>query len=109
MRDRINFRTIAIHMHAESTQPSKEEVVSVMREELVGALEARGLTVINRNDGGMRVVRPGVGLLAEVLTFTAGRPYWSWGAPVDGDTAAEAADRINTVVSVPPGVTRNSA
>lgn len=81
-----------------------------MREELVGALEARGLTVTVRSDGGLRVVRPGVGLLAEELAFTDGRPYWSWGQPVtDADSAAEAANRINTVVSVPPGIFRTSA
>lgn len=79
-----------------------------MREELVGALEARGLTVTVRSDGGLRVVRPGVGLLAEELAFTDGRPYWSWGKPVDGDAPGEVADRINAVVSVPPGVVRNS-
>lgn len=80
-----------------------------MREELVGALEERGLTVTVRDNGGLRVVRPGAGLLAEELTFTNGRPYWSWGAPIDGDAVSKVADRINTVVSVPPGIVRTSA
>lgn len=80
------------------------------REALVSALEQRGLTVTIQTDGVMKVVRPGVGLLAEEITLTDGRPYWSWNAPVtDGDSATEAADRINAVVSVPPGVVRNSA
>lgn len=96
-------------MHADFTQPSKEEVISVTREELVAALEARGLTVTVKSNGGLRAVRNGVGLLAEELTFTDGRPYWSWGKPVDGATLGEIADRINTVVSVPPGIVRNSA
>lgn len=79
------------------------------REELIGALEGRGLTVTILSDDRMKVVRPGAGLLAEEITFTGGRPYWSWGQPVPHDGVAEAADRINTVVSVPPGVFRTSA
>lgn len=80
------------------------------REELVGALEERGLTVTILDAGRMKVVRPGVGLLAEEIAFTDGCPYWSWGQPVtDADSAAEAANRINTVVSVPPGIFRTSA
>lgn len=94
--------------HAGRTRSSKE-VISVTREELVGALEERGLTVTSLHDGRLRVVKPGAGLLAEEIGFTDGRPYWSWGARIDGDGPGEVADRINTVVSVPPGIVRNSA
>lgn len=79
------------------------------REELIRALEERGLTVTVLSADRMKVVRPGVGLLAEEITVTDGHPYWSWGQPIKADTTTEAADRINTVVSVPPGIFRTSA
>ena len=88
---------------------SSKEVIGMTREELAGALEERGLTVISQHDGRLRVVMPGAGLLAEEIGFTDGRPCWSWGSRIDGDTPDEIAARIRTVVSVPPGVVRNSA
>lgn len=80
------------------------------REELIEALEGLGLTVTVRSGDGLKVSRPGgLALLAETITFTDGRAYWSWGHPIDGDDAEAVAGRIDRIVSTPPRVVRNSA
>ena len=82
------------------------------REELADAVKARGLTVTEvggENGDGLRVSRhPSIPYLDETITVKDGRPYWSWGTAVDGDTPDEVAGRIDHVLSIPASSVRNS-
>lgn len=83
-------------------------------EELADALRARGLTVSVA--GAELTVSPRVGrldlraYLDEKVTVKDGRAYWSWGAPVMGDSADEMAETVYSIMSLPPdGWLHNSA
>lgn len=83
------------------------------REELAAAAKARGLAAVEvdgRNGGGLKVSRHRhLPYMDETVAFNEGRPYWSWGAPIDGDTPDEVAERVDHVVSIPASSVRNSA
>lgn len=80
------------------------------RDELADAVRAHGLTCTEVRGNRLRVSRHrDVPYLDETVSVRDGRSYWSWDAPIDGDTAEEVAERIDHIVSIPASSVRNSA
>lgn len=89
--------------------------MTVEREEIVAALEARGLTVTPGRGAGpmeLRVSRRGVEPFMDVMIkIKAGQPYMKLGGdvPLDADTADAVAAEIDCMVSRRPTSISNSA